>query len=60
MDDYIEIRFEDLLILADKFELKPRDIVYIGSKGVTSWSRFISQLLPITDFINSSEDIGRN
>ena len=47
-------------ILADKFELKPRDIVYIGSKGVTSWSRFISQLLPITDFINSSEDIGRN
>ena len=47
-------------ILADKFELKPRDIVYIGSKGVTSWSRFISQLLPITNFINSSEDIGRN
>ena len=47
-------------ILADKFELNPRDIVYIGSKGVTSWSRFISQLLPITNFINSSEDIGRN
>ena len=47
-------------ILADKFELNPRDIVYIGSKGVTSWSRFISQLLPITNFINSSEDIGQN
>lgn len=47
-------------ILADKFELNPRDIIYIGSKGVTSWSRFISQLLPITNFINSSEDIGRN
>lgn len=47
-------------ILADKFELKSRDIVYIGSKGVTSWSRFISQLVPITSFINSSEDIGKD
>ena len=42
-------------LLAGKFNLQPRDIVFIGTAGVTSWSRFINQVLPFTDFINSSE-----
>ena len=32
------------------------DIVFIGTAGVTSWSRFINQVLPFTDFINSAEE----
>ena len=43
-------------LLAGKFNLQPRDIVFIGTAGVTSWSRFISQLLPFTNFINQAED----
>ena len=43
-------------LLASEFLLQAEDIVFIGTAGVTSWSRFISQLLPFTNFINSAED----
>ena len=43
-------------LLAGKFNLTAGDIVFVSTAGVTSWSRFINQVLPFTDFINSSED----
>ena len=43
-------------LLAGKFNLQAQDIVFIGTAGVTSWARFINQVLPFTEFINSSED----
>ncbi len=43
-------------LLAGEFDLQSQDIVFIGTAGVTSWSRFINQVLPFTDFINSSEN----
>lgn len=42
-------------LLASDFLLQAEDIVFIGTAGVTSWSRFVSQLLPFTNFINSAE-----
>ncbi len=43
-------------LVAGEFNLQSQDIVFVGTAGVTSWSRFINQVLPFTDFINSSED----
>ena len=43
-------------LLAGEFNLQAQDIVFIGTAGVTSWARFINQVLPFTDFINSSEE----
>ena len=42
-------------LLAGKFNLNAGDIVFVSTAGITSWSRFINQVLPFTDFINSSE-----
>ena len=42
-------------LLAGNFNLQAQDIVYIGTRGVTSWSRFIQQLLPFTDILNSAQ-----
>ena len=42
-------------LLAGKFDVQAQDIIFVGTAGVTSWSRFINQVLPFTDFINSSE-----
>ena len=42
-------------LVAGEFNLQSEDIIFVGTAGVTSWSRFIQQVLPFTDFINSSE-----
>lgn len=33
-------------MLADKFALEPRDIVYVSPAPITRWNRFLSQFLP--------------
>ena len=43
-------------LVAGEFNLQAQDIVFVGTAGVTSWSRFINQVIPFTNFINSSED----
>ncbi|MDD5034708.1 MAG: polysaccharide biosynthesis/export family protein [Methylococcaceae bacterium] len=36
----------DALILADQFPLQPHDIVFVGTAGITQWSRVLNQVLP--------------
>jgi polysaccharide export outer membrane protein len=36
----------DALILADQFPLQPHDTVFVGTAGVTQWSRVLNQILP--------------
>ena len=43
-------------LVAGEFNLQAEDIVFVGTAGITSWSRFINQVLPFTNFINSAED----
>lgn len=40
--------------LADRFEVKPGDVVYVGAAGVTRWNRFLSQLLPLSGIIRNA------
>jgi polysaccharide export outer membrane protein len=36
----------DALILADQFSLQAHDTVFVGTAGVTQWSRVLNQILP--------------
>jgi polysaccharide export outer membrane protein len=36
----------DALILADQFNLQAHDTVFVGTAGVTQWSRVLNQILP--------------
>ncbi|WP_027147800.1 polysaccharide biosynthesis/export family protein [Methylobacter tundripaludum] len=36
----------DALILADQFTLQAHDTVFVGTAGVTQWSRVLNQILP--------------
>lgn len=34
------------MLLATQFELKPQDVVYVATAGISTWNRIISQILP--------------
>jgi len=46
--------------LADKFSVKPGDVVFVGPAGVTRWNRFLSQLLPLSGIISNASRVQNN
>jgi polysaccharide export outer membrane protein len=44
--------------LAGGFDVRPGDVVFASSAGITRWNRFLSQLLPITSALNSTAAAG--
>lgn len=39
--------------LADHFDVKPGDVVFVGAAGVTRWNRFFSQVLPLATALST-------
>ncbi|KAB0542994.1 hypothetical protein F7P85_10505 [Kerstersia gyiorum] len=48
---HLNAKAPDALILADSFELKPRDVVFVDPAAVTRWSRVLNQILPTSTFL---------
>lgn len=48
---HLNAKAPDALILADSFELQPRDVVFVDPAAVTRWSRVLSQILPTSTFL---------
>lgn len=42
--------------LASGFSLRPGDVVFVGAAGITRWSRFVTQLLPLSSVIRNTAD----
>ena len=47
-------------ILAQQFQLRPQDVVYVGPAGVTRWNRLISQLVPSAGIVGTGSSVQRN
>jgi len=54
---HLDARNPTALVLADKFDLRPRDIVYVDAVGLAHWNRMISLLLPTVTLIRTGTDI---
>ncbi|RQO39679.1 sugar transporter [Variovorax sp. KBW07] len=47
------------LALADRFELQPRDVVYVDRVPLVTWSRVFGLILPAAQVINLARDTAR-
>lgn len=41
----------DAFVLADRFDLRPRDVVFVDAAPVVRWARVVNLLLPTADFV---------
>ncbi|MFQ6023882.1 MAG: polysaccharide export protein [Acidiferrobacterales bacterium] len=47
----------DALLLANRFQLKPRDVVYVASTKLARWDRVISQILPTIQLLWFTDEL---
>lgn len=47
------------LALAESFELRPKDVVYVDAAGIVRWSRVINQLLPSGNFVTGAANVAK-
>ena len=40
------------MLLAERFEMQPQDVVFVDTAGVSKWNRVISQILPTATLLN--------
>lgn len=50
---HLNSKTPDALVLADRFPLHPRDIVYVDAAEVARWNRVISNVLPTASMLNT-------
>ncbi len=57
---WLDARTPDRLLLAERFSLKPRDVLYVSSAPAARWNRALNQLLPTIQAIWYTQAIARN
>ena len=57
---WLNAKTPDRLLLAERFSLQPRDILYVSSAPATRWNRALNQLLPTIQTIWYTQAIVRN
>ena len=57
---HLNAKSPDALILAERFPMQPRDIVFVDTAEGIRWNRIIRQLQPTMNLLNSISDLSNN
>lgn len=56
---WLDLKTPDRMLLAERFSLQPKDILYVSSAPATRWNRMLNQLLPTVQTIWYTQAIVR-
>ena len=45
------------LAMADRFDMNPRDIVYVDASGIATWNRLLSLIMPTVNTANTGTNM---
>ncbi|MFC3653476.1 polysaccharide biosynthesis/export family protein [Dyella humi] len=51
---HLNARSPEAYVLADNFHVRAGDVVWVGAAAITQWSRFLSQLVPLSSLVTSA------
>ena len=57
---HLDARYASGLLLAERFDLRAQDVIFVDTAGISQWNRVISQLLPSISVIGIADSLGTN
>jgi polysaccharide export outer membrane protein len=56
----LDVRYATGMLLAERFALQAKDVIFADTAGISQWNRVLSQLLPSVRFIGTAENLVTN